>query len=80
MLAVFFAGAGFGAAINNVLRTHYGALISLNQVIYTIWGSCSATIGARNLSLSEAWVVSGLTCVVCVWLLARRIRPFEVVK
>src|SRR5262249_9452875 len=38
VLAIFVAGAGFGAAINNVLRTHYGSLISLNQVTYTIWG------------------------------------------
>src|SRR5207244_160662 len=28
MLAVFFAGSGFGGAINTILRTHYGGLIS----------------------------------------------------
>jgi len=80
MLAVFFAGAGFGAAINNVLRTQYGALISLNQVIYTIWGELFGYDWGAQLTLSEAWAVLGLTCALCLWLLARRIRPFEVVK
>ena len=80
VLGVFFAGAGFGAAINNVMRTHYGGLISLNQVIYTIWGSLFRYDWGAELSSGQAWAVIGLTCVVCVRLLARRIRPFEVVK
>ena len=29
VLAVYFVGAGFGAAINEILRTHYGSLIDL---------------------------------------------------
>ena len=37
ILGVFFAGAGFGAAINAVMRTNYGSLIDLTQVNDTIW-------------------------------------------
>ena len=37
ILGVFFAGAGFGAAINNVTNTNYGAFINLKQVVRTIW-------------------------------------------
>lgn len=80
VLGVFFAGAGFGTAINNVLRTHYGALLSLNQVIYTIWGELFRYDWGAQLTLGEAWLVLGLTSVLCLWLLAKRIRPFEVVK
>jgi ABC-2 type transport system permease protein len=80
MLAVLFAGTGFGAVINNVLRTHYGALISLNQVIYTIWGELFRYDWGAQLSLNEAWAVIALISGLCLWLLARRVRPFEVVK
>src|SRR5262249_32252839 len=77
---IFFAGIGFGAAINNVLRTHYGGLISLNQLIYTIWGSLFRYDWGAELSLFQAGGVLGFICVVCVWLLAKRIRPLEVIK
>ena len=39
ILGVFFVGAGFGAAINAVMRTKYGSLIDLSQVMRTIWDS-----------------------------------------
>ncbi|HVV71370.1 MAG TPA: hypothetical protein VHI52_07710 [Verrucomicrobiae bacterium] len=80
VLAIFFAGAGFGTAVNNVLRTHYGGLINLNQIIYTIWGALFRYDWGGELSLGQAWGVLGLTCGVCVWLLAKRIRPLEVIK
>jgi len=80
VLAIFVAGAGFGAAINSVLRTHYGSLISLNQVVYTIWGELFRYDWGGQLSLDQAWFVVGLTLVISLWLLAKRIRPFEVVK
>lgn len=80
MLAVLFAGTGFGAVINNVLRTHYGALLSLNQVIDTIWGQLFRYDWGGQLTLTEAWGVLILTLGTCLWLLAKRVRPFEVVK
>ncbi len=80
LLAVFVAGAGFGAVINNVLRTPYGGLISLNQVVYTIWGELFRHDWGAQLTLFQAWSVLGLTALVCLWLLAKRIRPFEVVQ
>jgi ABC-2 type transport system permease protein len=80
VLAIFFAGAGFGAAINNVMRTHYGSLISLNQVVYTIWADLFRYDWGSQLSSVQAWAVVALTCFACLWLLAKRIRPFEVVK
>ena len=77
---VFFAGAGFGAAINDVMRTHYGALINLSQVVHTIWSDLFRHDAGLELSATEAWTVLGVTCVLCLVLLAKRIRAFEVVK
>ncbi len=80
ILGVFFAGAGFGAAINNVMQTHYGALIDLRQVVHTIWSDLFRHDAGMDLSVSEAWLVLGATCVLCLGLLAKRIRALEVVK
>ena len=80
VLAVFVAGTGFGAAIDNVLRTHYGGLISLNQMMYTIWGELFRYDWGAQLTVTQCCIVLGLTCFVCGWLLAKRIRPFEVVR
>jgi ABC-2 type transport system permease protein len=79
MLALLYAGAGFGAAINNVLRTHYGALLSMNQVINTIWGELFRYDWGAQLTLTEAWAVLIVLSGLSLWLLARRIRPFEIV-
>ena len=80
ILGVFFAGAGFGAAINNVTRTHYGAFIDLMQVIHTIWSDLFRNGSGADLSVTQAWTVLAVTCGLCLWLLAKRIRAFEVVK
>jgi ABC-2 type transport system permease protein len=80
ILGVFFAGAGFGAAINNVTRTHYGDFIDLMQVVRTIWSDLFRNGSRADLSVNEAWAVLGVTCALCLWLLAKRIRAFEVVK
>ena len=62
------------------MRTHYGALIDLSQVIHTIWADLFRHDVRMDLSVTEAWTVLGVTCVLCLGLLARRIRAFEVVK
>ena len=42
ILGVFFAGAGFGAAINAVMRTNYGSLIDLDAgELHRSGASCS---------------------------------------
>jgi ABC-2 type transport system permease protein len=80
LLGVIFAGAGFGMAINSLMRTTYGSLIDLSQVMHTIWSDLFRYDTGTEMSVSSAWIVLGLACVVSLWLLARRIRPFEVVK
>ncbi len=81
ILGLFFGGAGLGAAINAILRTHYGALINLTQVIHTIWADLFRhDLVVTDLSVGEAWLTLGVTCALCLWLLAKRVRAFEVVK
>jgi ABC-2 type transport system permease protein len=80
VLGVIFAGAGFGTAINSLMRTNYGALIDLTQVAHTIWSYLFRYNTGTEMSVSSAWIVLGVTSLLCLWLLARRIKPFEVIK
>jgi ABC-2 type transport system permease protein len=79
ILAIFFAGAGFGTAINDVMRTSYGTLIDLSGVIRIIWADILRYDSGAVLPAIDAWVVLGIASLICCWLLSRRIRPFEVV-
>ncbi len=82
IIAIFIAGAGFGAAINAVMRTHYGSLIDLTQVNYAIWVKLFRVTdaAASRVTAGEAWMSLAATCAICLWLLTRKVRAFEVVK
>jgi ABC-2 type transport system permease protein len=80
VLGLHFVGAGFAQAINEILRTRKGSLINLGEVIHTVWGSLFDSSRGTDLSITQAWIVLGVTCVLCLGLLARRIRGFEVIK
>jgi ABC-2 type transport system permease protein len=80
LLGVYFAGAGFGVAINSILSTSNGSLINLSAVIATIWNQMFRIDTSTGLAPWSAWTALGVVCSVCVWLLMKRVRAFEVVK
>jgi ABC-2 type transport system permease protein len=80
ILAVYFAGAGFAAAINTILRTGYGGIINLSSIINTIWFQMFKIDDFTGIYPSTAWIALAVFCGICVWLLLRRVRAFEVVK
>jgi ABC-2 type transport system permease protein len=81
ILAVFFLGSGFGAAINAVMRTSYGTLIDLSQDNFVIWSKLFRL--QDNVIRLDAWDAANalaVTCILCLWLLFKKVRAFEVVK
>jgi ABC-2 type transport system permease protein len=80
VLGVFLAGAGFGSALNSVMRTQYGSLLNLTEVMFTIWSKLFRWPSDTGISLESAWICVGVVAAVCLWLLVRRVRAFEVVK
>jgi ABC-2 type transport system permease protein len=80
VLGVFFAGAGFGSALNSVMRTQYGTLPNLTQVMYIVWSKLFRQTPDTGISVQAAWTCLGVVCAICLWMLLRRVRPFEVVK
>lgn len=81
LLMLFFALSGFGKAINEVLNTWWGSLLSLGEVMTAIW---LALFGLEpdhpEISLAAAWTMIGIWCLISLWLLSRRIRAYEVVR
>ena len=80
VLAVFFVGAGLGAAINEIIRTTYGSYLNLPEVIFTIWGGLFRIDPDTGITEASSWVCLGVVCAICLWLLTRKVRAFEVVK
>ena len=80
ILGVLFAGAGFGAAVNAIVRTNYGSLLDLRQVIAVIWSQMFRNEQSTNVPVPQAWIALAIASAICLWLLTRRVKAFEVVK
>jgi ABC-2 type transport system permease protein len=81
IIGIFVAGAGFGAAINAVMRTKNGSLIDLMQMNFTVWARMFRANGlTSDVSTYDACMSVLAACVISVFLITRKVRAFEVVK
>jgi len=80
LLAVLFFGGGFGQAINAVMRTQSGHFIDIVYLIGTVWTSLFRIDNDRGISSSAAWIALLIYCGLCLALLVRKVRAYEVVK
>jgi ABC-2 type transport system permease protein len=80
LLAVFFFGAGFAAAADAVLGTNKGALLNLGRLIATVQAQLFRQPWRSPISAGSAWIVLLAVSSFCLWLLARKVRAFEVVR
>jgi ABC-2 type transport system permease protein len=93
LFVVFFAGGGFGAAINEILHTRWGNLINLSHLLGSVWvwlfkGTMESGGGApffgvergEDLPIWTACIALTLICLGCLKLLAVKIRGMEVVR
>jgi ABC-2 type transport system permease protein len=80
MLGIVFIGAGFGHAIDGIMRTTKGSLLDIGNCITAIWCSLFRVDSTVNISAGQAWVSLLVICAICLWLLAKKLRAYEVVK
>jgi len=80
LLAVLFFGGGFGQAINAVMRTQSGHFVDIVYLIGTVWTSLFRIDNDRGMSSSAAWVALLIYCGICLALLVRKVRAYEVVN
>jgi ABC-2 type transport system permease protein len=81
LMVLFFVLMAFGAALDQALDTWFGRLLSAWHVIGAIWASLFGIETGNDLPpVGPAWIALGAACLVCLWLLSRRIRAYEVVR
>ena len=80
LLAVLFFGAGFAQATNAVMRTQSGHFLNIVHLMTTVWKSLFRIDNAPSMSSAEAWVALLVYCAICLALLVRKVRAYEVIK
>jgi len=80
LLAVLFFGAGFAQATNAVMRTQSGHFLNIVHLMTTVWKSLFRIDNAQSMSSAEAWVALLVYCAICLALLVRKVRAYEVIK
>jgi ABC-2 type transport system permease protein len=87
MLGVFFALAGFGEAVNEILRTKWGKIFNLPAAIQLVWldlfqvpMSSRFRGGANDLPSWAAWAVLLTFTSFCLLMLNRKLKAREVVR
>ncbi len=95
LVGIFFVPSAFGTIVNQLFLTRAGNLMSLWAMMNSIWRGLfgiferqiivSDNRRAAGMILMEpplwvSWLVAALVCLVCVRLLARKVRAYEVIK
>lgn len=94
MFGVFFVAGAFSAAINEILRTKWGHLLNISHLIGSVWltlfeeplkrGQGAAFFrvarGGIEIPVWCCWAALIAVCAICLYMLSRRIRGFEVVR
>lgn len=80
LLGVMFFGAGFGQAINVVLRIQSGYFFNLGYLMSEVWTDLFRIESEQSLSVAEVWLALLVYCAICLALLMRKVRAYEVVR
>jgi len=80
LLGVMFFGAGFGEAINAVMRTDSGHFFNVAHLMAVVWSALFQLDNGYSISVAEAWVALLLYCAACLGLLLRKVRAYEVIR
>jgi ABC-2 type transport system permease protein len=80
LLGVLFFGAGLAQAINAVMRTQLGYFIDIVYLMATVWTALFQVGSERSIAVAQAWIALLAYCAVCLALLVRKVRAYEVIK
>lgn len=80
LLAVMFFGAGLAQATNALLRTELGHFFNLAYLMGTVWHVLFQVDSEHAIPVSQALIALSVYCGICLWLLLRKVRAYEVVR
>jgi ABC-2 type transport system permease protein len=80
LLGVMFFGAGFAQAINAVLQTQSGYFFNVAYLMTTLWNALFQVDTQQAIPVVEALIALLVYCAICLALLMRKVRAYEVVR
>jgi len=80
LLAMLIFGGGFAQALNAVLRIDSGHLVDIWYLMRTIWNSLFRMDADFPIPALEAGIALVAYCVICLGLLMRKVRAYEVIR
>jgi ABC-2 type transport system permease protein len=80
LLAVMFFGAGFAQAINAVMQTDAGYFFNVAYLMGTMWNALFRVDARHAIPVVQAGVALLVYCAICLGLLMRKVRAYEVVR
>jgi ABC-2 type transport system permease protein len=80
LLAVMFFGAGFAQAINAVMHTDSGHFVDVAYLMAAVWIGLFKVEAENSISAFPALIALLVNCCICLWLLMRKVRAFEVIR
>jgi ABC-2 type transport system permease protein len=80
LLGVMFFGAGFAQAVNAVMQTDSGHFFNIGYLMTTVWISLFQIDKQHMIPVLEACVALLVYCAICLGLLLRKVRAYEVVR
>jgi ABC-2 type transport system permease protein len=80
LLAVMFFGAGFGEAIDAVLRTDWGNFFNIFFLMGSVWAHLFQVEAEHAFPVYQACIALLVYCGLCLGLLLRKVRAYEVVR
>ena len=80
LFGVFVFASGLSQMLNFALRTEWGSVLNLADMVRVVWsGLFGVTYGAA-VSIGAAWTSLLVACAICLLLLRRKVRAYEVVR
>ena len=81
MMVVFFMGAGIAATINNVMHTENGGFLDLGANLERVATAMFAIdLPTEGLTLADSLSALGAAVAICIFLLMRKVKAYEVVR
>jgi ABC-2 type transport system permease protein len=80
LLGVMFFGAGFAQAVNAVMRTDAGHFFDVAYLMTTVWNGLFQVDAEHTIPVVQAGVALVGYCAICLALLMRKVRAYEVIR
>ncbi len=80
LFGVFLVLAGFGEAVNQIVDTRKGTLLNLEAVVDSINGWLFQVDSWSSVPVGQAWLSLGVTLALCLLVLNRKLKAYEIVR